>query len=184
LIRWRCVGKEKLLLATAHRLVRIQDTRKPIFSEDQKNFCGAYPPQVQHLTVSVQPRGRGDFCAAARQSRLDVRSESSTDLTTPKSDFRFTPESGLKTDIAPCPFGANSGSGPLLDHLVSTGEEPGRPSRSITTETLTKTVDQLDQHYKCYVCNLGIRPDTRRMVFASRIGGRDIVRDSYLCIAV
>jgi Tol biopolymer transport system component len=54
----------------------------------------------------------------------------------------------------------------------------------ITTETLTKTVDQLDQHYKCYVCNLGIRPDTRRMVFASRTGSRDIVHDRYLCIAV
>src|SRR5882757_7281747 len=68
-------------------------------------------------------------------------------------------------------------------HLVSTGEKRGRPSRSITTETLTKTVDQLDQHYKCYVCNLGIRPDTRRMVFASRTGSRDIVHDSYLCIS-
>jgi hypothetical protein len=31
---------------------------------------------------------------------------SKADLTAPKSDFRFTPESGLKTDIAPCPFGA------------------------------------------------------------------------------
>jgi hypothetical protein len=29
------------------------------------------------------------------------------DLTAPKSDFRFTPESGLKSDIAPCPFGAD-----------------------------------------------------------------------------
>ena len=71
-----------------------------------------------------------------------------------------------------------------IDHVVSTGEKRGRPSRSITTETLTKTVDQLDQHYKCYVCNLDIRPDTRRMVFASRTGSRDIVHDSYLCIAV
>jgi hypothetical protein len=26
-------------------------------------------------------------------------------VTVPKFDFRFTPESGLKTDIAPCPFG-------------------------------------------------------------------------------
>src|SRR5664279_5524871 len=50
-------------------------------------------------------------------------------------------------------------------------------SRSITKETLTNTVDQLDQHYKCYVYNLGIHPDTRRMVFASRTGSRDIVHD-------
>jgi hypothetical protein len=32
------------------------------------------------------------------------------DLTAPKSDFRFTPESGLKSDITPFPFSANSGS--------------------------------------------------------------------------
>ena len=30
----------------------------------------------------------------------------STDLTTPKSDFRSTPKSGLKTDIGPCRFRA------------------------------------------------------------------------------
>ena len=30
----------------------------------------------------------------------DVRVGSSTDLTAPKSNFRFTPESGLKSDIA------------------------------------------------------------------------------------
>ena len=30
------------------------------------------------------------------------------DLTAPKSDFRFTPESGLKSDISPCPFRAKS----------------------------------------------------------------------------
>src|SRR5712675_235394 len=31
---------------------------------------------------------------------------SSTDLTAPKSNFRFTPESGLKSDIRPCPKSA------------------------------------------------------------------------------
>ncbi len=31
------------------------------------------------------------------------------DLTAPKSDFRFTPESGLMSDISPCPFRATSG---------------------------------------------------------------------------
>jgi len=35
---------------------------------------------------------------------------SKADLTPPKSDFRFAPESGLKSDIAPCPFGAMNGS--------------------------------------------------------------------------
>src|SRR5260221_1180505 len=32
------------------------------------------------------------------------------DLTAPKSNFRSTPESGLKSDITPGPFRANSGS--------------------------------------------------------------------------
>ncbi len=31
------------------------------------------------------------------------------DLTAPKSDFRFTPESGLMSDISPCPFRASNG---------------------------------------------------------------------------
>ena len=33
-------------------------------------------------------------------------------LTAPKSNFRFTPESGLRSDIAPCPKSANSGHPP------------------------------------------------------------------------
>ncbi len=39
--------------------------------------------------------------------KVDVRSGSSTDLTAPKFDFRSSPESGLKSDIGPCPFRAN-----------------------------------------------------------------------------
>src|SRR5712671_2137181 len=39
----------------------------------------------------------------------DVRFGSKAALTAPKSDFRFTPESGLNSDIAPCPFRANNG---------------------------------------------------------------------------
>ena len=72
----------------------------------------------------------------------------------------------------------------LFDNLVGAGEQRRRPSRSITTETLAKTVDQLDQHYKCSGCNPGKCPDTRRMVFASRTGSSDIAHDRYLCIAV
>jgi hypothetical protein len=34
---------------------------------------------------------------------------SKADLAGPKSDFRFTPESGLKSDIATCPKSPNSG---------------------------------------------------------------------------
>jgi hypothetical protein len=32
-----------------------------------------------------------------------------TDLTARKFDFRSSPESGLKSDIAPCPFRATNG---------------------------------------------------------------------------
>jgi hypothetical protein len=42
----------------------------------------------------------------------------------------------------------------------------------------------MDQHYKCYVCNLGIRSDTRWMVFASRTGSRDTCTTAiYACAA-
>jgi hypothetical protein len=37
----------------------------------------------------------------------DVRVGSKADLTAQKSDFRFTTESGLNADIAPCPKSAD-----------------------------------------------------------------------------
>jgi hypothetical protein len=42
------------------------------------------------------------------------RCGSKADLTAPKSDFRFTPESGLKSDIAPCPKSAIRRHGPIF----------------------------------------------------------------------
>jgi hypothetical protein len=78
----------------------------------------------------------------------------------------FGPLCGLKSAISRGPRSANKRKLALLDHLVSTGEKRGHPSRSITTET--QTVDQLDQHYKCSRRNPGKCPDTRRIVFASR----------------
>ena len=47
-----------------------------------------------------------------------------------------------------------------------------------------RSVDQLDEHYKCSGCNLGKRLDTRWMVFASRTGRSDVAHDRYVCIAV
>jgi hypothetical protein len=44
--------------------------------------------------------GEADDC-------LDDRLGSKAELTAPKSDFRYTPESGLKTDIAACPKSAD-----------------------------------------------------------------------------
>ena len=43
--------------------------------------------------------------------------------TAPKSNFRYTPESGLNSDIWPCLFRAKNRHGPLFDHLVGAGEE-------------------------------------------------------------
>src|SRR5258705_10591887 len=42
---------------------------------------------------------------------------SSTDLTAPKFDFRSSTESGLKSDIGPCPVRATSGSEAARNHL-------------------------------------------------------------------
>jgi hypothetical protein len=61
-------------------------------------------------------------------NRLDVRSGSSTDLMVPKSNFRSTPESGLKSDIALCPKSANyrlmhCNIAASFDHLVGDREQ-------------------------------------------------------------
>jgi hypothetical protein len=48
------------------------------------------------------------FCGIAIRG-IEVAFGSSTDLTAHKLDFRFTPESGLRADIAPCPFRAIDG---------------------------------------------------------------------------
>jgi len=52
-----------------------------------------------------QANGFGPMMAAL--DPLNVRSGSSTDLAAPKFDFRSSPESGLRSDIEPCPFGAD-----------------------------------------------------------------------------
>ena len=76
---------------------------------------------------------------------------------------------------------STSSSNPILEGLGAVTVR--RPSRSITTETLAKTLDQLDLHYRCCGYNPGKCPDTRGMVFASSAGSRDIAHDRYLCIS-
>ncbi len=49
------------------------------------------------------------YQAARVELALNDRSGSKADLTAPKSNLRFTPESGLKADIALCPFRAMNG---------------------------------------------------------------------------
>ena len=67
------------------------------------------------LTATVSDFWASD--SSATPGKTNVRIGSSTDLTAPKSDFRFTPESGLKSDIGPCPFRAKFGSSRLIRSL-------------------------------------------------------------------
>jgi hypothetical protein len=46
-----------------------------------------------------------------------LASGSKPDLTAPKSNFRFTPKSGLNSDIALCPFCAKTGSQAYVEML-------------------------------------------------------------------
>ncbi len=46
---------------------------------------------------------------ASDDDQANVREGSKAALTAAKSDFRYTPESGLNSDITPCPKSANSG---------------------------------------------------------------------------
>ncbi len=57
---------------------------------------------------------------------------STTDLTAPKFDFRSSPKSGLKSDMAPCPKSANSRSGGenakvTVNHRKVGGSDPVAP---------------------------------------------------------
>jgi hypothetical protein len=54
-----------------------------------------HPPAIQQGNHSIR--------------QVFTQSGSEADLTALKFDFRFTPESGLKSDIAPCPVGAKLG---------------------------------------------------------------------------
>jgi len=64
--------------------------------------------------------------------KRDVSVGLKADLTTRKSDFRFTPESGLRADISPCPFRANNGSGPYYSMTSST--VASRPARTVNAK--------------------------------------------------
>jgi hypothetical protein len=57
----------------------------------------------------------------------DVRVGSTTDLTALKPDFRFTPESRLRADIAPCPA-ANSGHHQVRASMQGKPKRVGRRS--------------------------------------------------------
>jgi hypothetical protein len=69
--------------------------------------------------------------------RVFTQSGSKVDLTAPKSNFRFTPQSGLRADIAPCPFRANNG----LLHRNKTRAQP------ITLSVRASTIGSVEPCY-------------------------------------
>jgi hypothetical protein len=68
------------------------------------------PLELLLITQAIRETGTPQ-CFARPAHRLAFKERfrfgSSTDLTAPKFDFRFPPESGLKSDIAPRLFRAN-----------------------------------------------------------------------------
>src|SRR6478752_9394568 len=80
------------------------------------------------------------ICSAMPQvearTETDFRNGSSTDLTAPKSNFRSSPESGLKSDIAPCPKSANRRHHTAwLDRLIGAASTSGQPTEDCDRET-------------------------------------------------
>ncbi len=86
------------------------------------NYQIRRPPTLrwQQLPIAARPDCHSIESPRIGKSRLrlsdhtsgwsagaNVRDWSSTDLTAPKLDFRSSPESGLESDISPCPKSAN-----------------------------------------------------------------------------
>src|SRR6266403_3353614 len=63
---------------------------------------------IQRLPDERGRQVRASSPSVARTLRPNVRGGSKAALTAPKTDFRYTPESGLKTDIVPCPKSATT----------------------------------------------------------------------------
>jgi len=63
-----------------------------------------------HVASAAAPANLGTASHLSIPGLHDVRVGSKAALTAPKSNYRFTPESGLKSDIRPCPKSANNGS--------------------------------------------------------------------------
>ena len=76
-----------------------------------RRFCVSYiAHKRQFIIFAMVMAASGPPQRPARsESGGNVRCGSKADLTARMSDFRFTPQSGLRADIAPCPFGAISG---------------------------------------------------------------------------
>jgi hypothetical protein len=95
--------------------VREQRTRRIVFSLFLlRRQCCSFPIQRNRDKRSTRKFAIGVF----------TQPGSKADLTARMSDFRFTPESGLRADIVPCPFRAMNGSEkPSFDYFIGAGEQ-------------------------------------------------------------
>src|SRR5207247_2960436 len=67
-----------------------------------------------HMRLSSSPTHQS--ISGRCWTRAYFRDGSKAALTAPKSNFRFTPEGGLRSDIAPCPKSADSVAKVFLRH--------------------------------------------------------------------
>jgi ketosteroid isomerase-like protein len=102
------------------------------------------------------------------------RSGSKADLTGPKSDFRFTPESGLKSDIAPCPKSANKR---LMHRSNLTAYSITSSAQAVTVDARMFSVAKarLGQACSTKVAETAKLPLTRTMEEAMNIGRRELI---------
>src|SRR5260370_23728959 len=113
--RFRCGWRTLWVLAVC--MVEIGRVRVKVGNAPIEQKISAYPPQADicaFVSTSLEtkraarrPSQGSGRPKCKREGVAEDRFGSSTDLTAPKFDFRFTPESGLKSDIGPCPFRAN-----------------------------------------------------------------------------
>src|SRR5258705_5763134 len=79
------------------------------------SFFSSFDGDCQSGSFLIQ-RNRDKLSTRKFGVRVFTPPGSSTDLTAPNFDFRSSPESGLKSDIAPCPFRADSVAKVFLRH--------------------------------------------------------------------
>ena len=71
------------------------------------------------------------------------RSGSNSEVELVDVDFRFTPESGLNSDIAPCPFRANNGSRQFSITSFAWGEQFAGTLRQIALRNQYMHADEI-----------------------------------------
>jgi hypothetical protein len=84
---------------------------KTFLREGCAELFSQLPSSGRSCRYNRLPHRRNRDRSSTRKFGIGVFTQpgSSTDLTAPKLDFCSSPESGLKSDVAPCPFRATTG---------------------------------------------------------------------------